>query len=75
MVFYCILNIVNNSKHVIQRVLTGIAELWVFYAANRRPNWKTKQSILVKLLIYILKWHGEKAMLRFPLIYLCGRAQ
>lgn len=60
MVFYCILNIVNNSKHVIQRMLTGTAELWVFYAANKMHNWKRKQSILVKLLIYILEWHEEK---------------
>lgn len=60
MEFYCVLNIVNNSKHLIQCVLTGTAEHWVFYATNRVPNWKKKQSILVKLLIYMLKWHKEK---------------
>lgn len=47
-------------------MLTGAAELGVFYAANETPNWKTKQSVLVKLLIYILEWHRKKAMLRSP---------
>lgn len=64
-VFYCILNIVNNSKDVIQRMLTATAELWVFYAANKMHNWKMKQSILVKLLIYILEWHEEKGNAAF----------
>lgn len=65
MVFYCILNIVNKSQHVIQCMLTGAAELGVFYAANETPNWKTKQSVLVKLLIYILEWHKKKGNAAF----------